>query len=53
MSLIESDPCQVNCTTCNLCDDMIAVKRTDLERILRIALCDDIREIVGKYLNEN
>lgn len=51
MSLTESDPCLGNCTICKQCDDMIAVKREDLERILRIALCDDIRAIVGKYLN--
>ena len=51
MSLVESDPCQGNCTQCSLCDNTVPVKREDLEAILKMTVCDEIRAIVGRYLN--
>lgn len=48
MSLVESSVCKAPCIDCLA---TVSVRREDLERVMKLALCDEIRGIIGKYLN--
>ena len=50
MSLIENSECTGSCDKCYP-QDTIPVSRKDLESIMKMSVCDDVREIIGKYLN--
>ena len=50
MSLSEYDTCTGSCPDCSECDTIL-VKKEDLEKILSLALCDEIRELVASMLH--